>query len=252
MEKDIISALVLAALLGAYFVLGRKRGGPSQQVLGTLASSVSRMRALAQRDPKYLPVPGDGRAPMAGTEYYEAVSKELAAAGCRELGDRVEETPEGTLTAPSRWFVDGPGTACGWFGVVAAPNARVVRQVMYLFSEAKGGDFYVTGRGGGNAGTAAPPTQHLAECRWADGLARQLEVHRAQIPESERATLTHVATMDDALALAGRMRPARREWRGRQPADALLELDLRQILQDRYPTVGAPLATYMKSQGLAG
>lgn len=252
MDKDIISALVLASLLGAYVMLGRRRGGPKPQVLGTLASSVSRMRALGQRDPQYLPLPADGRAPMAGTEYYDAASRELAAAGCRELGDRVEETPEGTLTAPSRWFADQSGTVCGWFGVVAAPNARVVRQVMYLFSEAKSGDFYITGRGGANAGTAAPPTQHLAECRWADGLARQLEVHRSQISQGERATLTHVATIDDALALAARMRQAKRTWRAQQPADALLDQDLRQILQDRYATFGPPLAAYMKSQGLTG
>ncbi len=252
MDKDIISALVLAALLGAYIALGRRRGGPNQQLLGTLASSVSRMRALGQRDPKYLPVPTDGRAPMAGTEYYDAVSKELAAAGCRELGDRMEETPEGTLTAPSRWFADESGAVCGWFGVVAAANGRVVRQVMYLFSEAKGGDFYVTGRGGANAGTAAPPTQHLAECRWADGLARQLEVHRAQVPDGERAALTRVASIDDALALTGRLRRAKRAWRAAQPADALLDQDLRQILQDRYPSYGAALAAYMKRQGMAG
>jgi hypothetical protein len=251
MDKDIVSAIVLAALLGAYFVLGRKRG-PSEQVLGTLASTVSRMRALAQRDPQYLPVPGDGRAPMAGSEYYDAASKEIAAAGCRVLGDRVEEMPEGTVTAPSRWFADESGTVCGWFGVVAAPNARVVRQAMYLFSEAQRGDFYITGRGGANAGTAGPPTQHQAECRWADGLARQLEVHRAQIPADAVTTLTHVATIDDAMALTGRMRQAKRAWRAQQPADALLDQDLRQILQDRYSTFGAALAAYMKSAGLAG
>lgn len=251
MDKDVISAVVLAALLGAYYALGRRRGGPKRQVLATLAASVNRMRALALRDTKYLPVPAAGQSPMAGAEFYDAVSKELAAAGCRELGDRVEATPDGGVTAPTRWFADASGTACGWFGVVAPGTTSAVRQVMFLFSEA-GGEFYVTGRGGANAGTAGPPTQHLAECRWADGLARQLEVHRAQIPAGATEHLTKVATIDDAIALTARMRQAKRAWRAQQPADALLDQDLRQILQDRYATIGAPLLAYMKQMGSNG
>jgi hypothetical protein len=247
-DRDIISAIVFAALLGAYIALGRKRG-PNDRILAALAASVNRVRAMALHDTTYLPVPSDDQAPMAGSEYYDAVSKELAQAACRELGDRVEQTPEGALTAPSRWFVDATGTVCGWFGVVAPGAQRAVRQVMYLFSEA-GGDFYVTGRGGANAGTAGPPTQHEAECRWADGIVRQLEVHRAQMPAAPAPT--HVTTIDDALALTHRMRAAKRAWRAGQLPDALLDLDLRQILQDRYPTVGASLLAYMTREGTNG
>ncbi|MDE3151661.1 MAG: hypothetical protein KGL93_05390, partial [Gemmatimonadota bacterium] len=84
------------------------------------------------------------------------------------------------------------------------------------------------------------------ECRWADGLARQLEVHRAQIPPDKLPTLARISTLDDATALFARSKKAKAAWRAAQPAGALLDLDLQQILQDRYPTFGAPLQKYIQ------
>jgi hypothetical protein len=243
---DVAASVVIILALGGTALLYRRRApGVRRPMLGKLAASVDRMREMADRESKYRPAPADGSAFLDDANYYDMVRAELVRAGCRELGDLVQERLDGTLTMPTRWFVDDAGTACGWFGIVPTSMAR---QVMILFSEGANGEYYVTSRGGANSGTASPPTEHRASCRWADGLAQQLQVHRAQIPAADGASLTKVGTLDEATSLVDRMRKAKAAWRAKQSYDALLEKDLRQILQDRYPSVGPALLSYMKSR----
>jgi hypothetical protein len=204
------------------------------------------MRAVAERPTKYRPVAPETLAAMSGASYYDAATREIQQAGCRALGDLAEEYPDGTVTQPARWFVDGSGTACGWFAIVGLNPAAAARQIVVLDSEAPGGEFYITSRGGTTSATATSPHHHLADCRRADGLAKQLEVHRAQIPAGQAAALTRIATIDDATGLFARSKQAKIDWRARQPAEALLDQDLRQILQDRYPAFGAALLAYMQ------
>lgn len=246
MDMDVTVSVVVLAALGGTALMMRRRGRPSERLLAQLANGVTRMRAAAERETKYHPVAAGAIAQMPGAPYYDAAAGEIQNAGCRMLGDLAEEFPDGTLTQPARWFVDGTGTVCGWYAIVGPAQTPAVRQVMFLMSEAAAGEYYTTSRGGGGSSTASSPKHHLAECHWADGLERQLAAHRAQIPANQAASLTHIGTIDDATAMNARSRKARMAWRARQPADALLDQDLRQILQDRYPAIGAALLAYMK------
>ena len=248
MDADVTVSVVALAALGTAALLLRRRSRPSARLLSQLAKGVARMRAAAERETKYQPVAADAIAKTPGAPYYDAAASEIQKNGCRLLGDLAEVYPDGTLTQPVRWFVDGTGTICGWYGIVGSAETPAVRQVMFLMSEAPGGEYYTTSRGGGGSGTASSPKHHLTECQWADGLERQLAVHRAQIPAAQAASLTHVGTLDDATALSARSRKAKTTWRAQQPADSLLDQDLRQILQDRYPAVGAALLSYMRQR----
>jgi hypothetical protein len=251
MDMDVtFSVLVLAGLGGMVYMMRQR--GLNQRALGRLADSVDRMRALADRETKRQPVPADAVSKMPGSGYYDAATREIQTAGGRVLGDLAEVYPDGTLTQPARWFVDGTGTVAGWYAIVGPAQAPAVRQVMFLMSEAPGGEFFTTSRGGGGTSTATSPRHHRAECQWTDGLARQLEIHRGQVPAALSGALTHVATLDDATGLFARARQAKIDWRAKQPADALLDQDLRQILQDRYPAVGTQLMAYMRRRGAAG
>lgn len=248
MDADVTVSVVALAALGTAALLLRRRSRPSDRLLSQLANGVARMRAAAERETKYQPVAADAIAKTPGAPYYDAAASEIQKNGCRLLGDLAEVSPDGTLTQPARWFVDGTATICGWYGIVGSAETPAVRQVMFLMSEAPGGEYFTTSRGGGGSGTASSPKHHLTECQWADGLERQLAVHRAQIPTAQPASLTHVATLDDATALSARSRKAKMAWRAQQPADSLLDQDLRRILQDRYPAVGAALLSYMRQR----
>ncbi len=250
MDRDVTVSIILLLVLASFVTLMRPRG-PNRRALARLAAGVNRMRAMAALESKYHPVPDAQAADSPLAKYYVDETAEIQNCHCHLLGDLAEERTDGSLTPPTRWFVDDTGTICGWFGVVEGRLGAPVREVVSVFSEGPGGVFYTTNRGGATMGTADPPDHHRAQCAWSDGLARQLEIQRTQVPADARATLTHVATADEATALLGRLRKSKADWRAKQPADALLDLDLRHILQDRYETLGPALLAYMKAHPAA-
>ena len=214
-----------------------------------LAGSGERLRrAVARQMRRRKPGPADA---LAGDllAMYESNSREMRDAGLTILGDQIEENDDGTPVGTSRWFVDGTGTICGWFGALPVKQTPgKYRTVMLFFSESDGGDFLVTSRGAPELGVARPPTTHRQFVAWSDGIARALERHRSLIESvaGSAPTLRRVSSFEDAVALLVRHREHIAAWRAAQPADALLEADVRNVLRERYAEFGPALLEQMR------
>jgi hypothetical protein len=243
---DITIAIIAIIVLAGISLFGRRRGVSPEQ-MARLAESVNNMRAASEQEQKYHPIPRLEGPDVPGGGYYDATSRELGECGCRELGDLKEEKPDGTLTGAARWFVDGTGTIAGWFSVLIQANGSA-KQIMMVFCESANGDYYSVNRGGVDRGTAQPPMIKRALCPWSDGMAKQLEMLRGLVPASQAATLTQVTSLDEATSLLTRLQAAKAKWRAAQPADALLDLDLRAILRERYDELGPKLKAYLLAQ----
>ena len=220
--------------------------------LERLASRVAEMRRLATQATRRRPVgPEDARL-AAPHDLLEAVERELSEQGLLVLGDLVEERPDGSPAGITRWFVDPGRTVCGWFGVARTRESGAINPIMMLFSEADSGEFFVTGRGASSRTLARPPSVHRTFLGWSDGLARVLEQHRAHVAQGASgggAALRRVERIDEAVALLGRMRESTARWRASQPPAALLEEDVRLVLQERSEDLGPHLVRLMRSRG---
>ena len=233
--------LTLAVVVGSLWWL-RHRAFEAQ--VSSLATAIAKLRAMTTQEIRY-------RRPPAGTEvppdlagHFEAASHELAREGFRELGDALEEDAGGTVAGTTRWFADASGTVCGWFSVVAAQPPI---PAMMLFSESAAGEFGVTTRGGSTIALVRPPSMHWLALGWESGLAGTLDRHRGLLDPG--ATLTRVATLEDATGMLARLRAATARWRAAQPPATLLEQDLRQLLGGRYADLGRPLTERMTREG---
>jgi hypothetical protein len=241
---DITLSLLALLVLAGIVLAGRERR-PNREKLAKLAAAVHSVRAAAMQEQRYQQIPRIEGGTAAGSGYFDATTRELTACGCHELGDVVQQRADGSMTGGARWFADTTGTIVGWFSVIATGTGPV-RQVMMIFSEAgNGGDYYVTSRGSPEVASASPPTIHRVRCEWSDGMSRQLEIHRAQIPPARADGLTRSATLNDATGVLTRLHSAKAAWRARQPADTLLDLDLRAILGKRYDELAPALKAYI-------
>jgi hypothetical protein len=114
-----------------------------------------------------------------------------------------------------------------------------VTPLMMLFSEARSGEFFLTGRGTAGVSLAKPPKLAREYLHWNDGLGRTLERHRASTAAAAKAgTLLRMDGIDEALDLLARLRKSGSDWRSLQDADTLLELDVRAVLGKRYDELG--------------
>ncbi len=121
-----------------------------------------------------------------------------------------------------------------------------------VFSESESGDFFLTGRGAVGRVLARPPAVHRAFYPWNERLARVLECHllqTVQAPTGRKSALRQVEGIDEAVALVARLRETTARWRASQPRKALLEEDVRSLLQERFMDLGRPLIELMTARG---
>src|SRR6266508_2895405 len=220
----VIVGLVAILLLTAGAVLRTRIRNRRQ--LESLATAVEAMRRAASQEITYRP-PNPAEA---------------------ALGDVVEEQPGGVVIGTTRWFVDPSRTVTGWFGVVRHRESGAVNPTMMVFSESESGDVFLTGRGAVGRVLARPPAVHRAFYPWNERLARVLECHllqTVQAPTGRKSALRQVEGIDEAVALVARLRETTARWRASQPRKALLEEDVRSLLQERFMDLGRPLIELM-------
>ncbi len=210
-----------------------------------VAGSIESMRRRSLRAVHYVPVDvRDPRGPRAQRVFADATG-ELEGAGCKVLGDLMEQNDDGSLAGVVRWFRNGDGSVCGWFGI--ARHTPVV----LLFSESASGDYFVTGRGSPEQSLARPPNVHRAVVRWGDGMAGALQ-HHLELVGARADELRRVDTVDDAVALLGRLRSNSATWRAAQPEAALLEADLRSMLSRHYDEFAPGIRRALAARTSAG
>jgi hypothetical protein len=248
MTVALLAAAVVIVALVAVGVANRQR---RRAKILSVANGIDKLRRMSTRESRRRrPGPSDA---LAGEQLaiYDANTREMQAAGLTILGDQIEEQDDGSPFGTSRWFVDGTGTISGWFGALPVKGAGArFRTLMLFFSESESGQFLTTSRGAPELGIARPPTLHRQFVAWSEGIPRALERHRSLIESAAGAgaALRKVAALDDAVALLARHRRHIADWRSRQPADALLEADARNVLRDRYDELGAAILDYLRSR----
>ncbi len=238
-----VLAVILLLVLGYAWY----RRTASRRYLETLAGVVRALRRASADEASFRPVTTRDAELLEPHEYFEATVRELEAHGLTVLGDLVEGRPDGTAAGVSRWFVDEDRTVCGWFGVI---RNQTINPVMLLFSESDAGSFFATLRGASTLSVAQPPAIHRAHCEWGEGLARQLEYHRAPLSDASKAgaaALSRVESLEDAVALVSRLRRSVTSWRAGQNPAVLLDQDVRCVLEDRYEELGPKLIKFMRS-----
>ena len=237
--------IVIIALVASGAAKRRKRQSQVQSV----ATGIETLRHMTARE-MLRRTPGPDAA-LAGEQLAidEANTHEIVDAGLNVLGDQIEEQDDGSPMGTSRWFVDGTGTICGWFGAIPVKGSPGrFRTLMLFFSESESGQFLTTSRGAPELGLARPPTLHRRFIAWSEGIVRAIERHRSLIGSAagKDAPLRRIATLEDVVGLLGRHRTHVAAWRGAQPTDALLEADARNILRERYAELGPAVLDYMR------
>jgi type II secretory pathway pseudopilin PulG len=250
MMSYIVVAVVALVLLIA--VAGLRTRSRNRRQLESLATAVEAMRRTATQEITYRP-PTPAEAALGDDRgLFEAAQRELDEQRLTVLGDLVEEQPGGVVIGTTRWFVDASRTVTGWFGVVRHRESGAINPTMMVFSESESGDFFLTGRGAVGRVLARPQAVHRAFYPWNEGLARVLQYHVSQTAQASsggRSALRRVEEIDEAVALLGRLRETGARWRASQPRKALLEEDVRSLLQERFADLGRPLIELMTARG---
>ena len=240
----IAGVFVLAVVL--YFWRGNRAYNAFIQ---SFSDGVNTMRAMAGNSPSYRRlVPGD-RVSEEILQSIEILWREYESIGFYSLGDFFESHAGVQSPSPVRWFVDSSREICGWIGV-ATPTTGGLIPAGCLFSESNDGHFFVT-----TVGTSAPslvrPSHIVREyVSGEDGIKVALMRHRNNIGKqaANGATLSRVATIDDAFALMRGLSNSNAKWRREQDSEQLLEWDLRAVLGARYEEFAEDIKRHMQQQ----
>ncbi len=231
----LIAAGAFVVLIAGYEIRARliNRG-----VVRALVPHVLKMRELAHQIVGYRPPRADEPIAADARPLFDAAQSEFRAAGLLVLGDLMEIHPNGTPFATARWFIDESRTICGWFGVVRSRDRGLLNPVMMLFSESASGEFFMTARGASSTALAKPPTNHRQFCDWGDGLMTIIGRHRAMLVSAAAMPVQQPTNLDAGPAIVRRLRDGTAQWRATQPADELIEQDVRSLLGKRFPVIG--------------
>lgn len=238
--------VVAITLLVIWGVLKLRARGRELRAIQSLAQGLLNLRRLQTEDTEYVPLsPANSLAPEART-VFDAGLADLAAQNMTTLGDFMERRPDGAVHGPVRWFVDPPGTTCGWFAVVVRKKGPM--PLMTLFSESNSGAFFYTGRGVAAPRLAQPPSLTRKIVDWSAGLGAAMEQHQARPSAGTdgKESLRTVTSAEDAIEMLQRLRLNTRTWRLTQDPTALIEADARAVLgkqYDRFGTAVIQLAT---------
>ncbi len=194
-----------------------------------LVPRISTARRLAGEAVRQRPAgPGD-TLPPAEREQIDRVLETLTAAGAQLLGNMVELKSDGVAVGVVHWFAADSGTTCGWVAMVGSGRTR--RPAGYLFSESTDGHFAATRWGAGLVGNlAGPPVIHRLVVGLGMAITEAASRHNALAARMSPQPLIPVRALAAALALRDALRNVHREWRAAQPAQSLLEADVREYL----------------------
>jgi hypothetical protein len=202
--------------------------------LALLAEQIRSLRANALEPTSYRPAPAGA---LGG-----AVAKltiEAGQLGFSMLGDHLEDSALDSTGRAMRWFVDAAGTTFGWvapFDVDGQHHVVVVLMSHELASQT------ITSRQPAASLLSRPPFIDMQTLPLATSLTETLAKHRkrAQLDDPERAFIP-VRTVEQLATELDRMRSKAIAWRKAQPADELLDADLRSLLGSQYSRLAGPL-----------
>jgi hypothetical protein len=220
--------LILAIGLAALFIV-RLRSR-----LALLAAQVKGLRAQALVPLTYAPTTD-----RALDAVLASATKEAEALGFTMLGDHVETSELATAPRAMRWFVDRAGTTFGWIAPFEVHDQHFT--VIVLMSHELDTQT-VTSRQPAASLLARPPFVDVLAVPPPTSFAETLAKHRkrAQLDDQERAFVP-AKTADEVFAEVARMRDKVIAWRRAQPADELLDADLRSLLGAQYDKLVGPL-----------
>lgn len=223
-----LALLVLLAVAIVYALRLRRK-------IVLLAEQIRGLRARALERVTYRPAPADALG-----NALDDITEEGTGLGLTMVGDRVEEAAVAALERPMRWFVDAAGTTFGYFAPFEVEGAKYT--VVVLMSHELDAQT-ISARQPAASTLARPPFVTLQHVAPATSLVQTLAKHRSKagIDEAGRAFIP-VKTFEEVEHELDRMRDKVIAWRKAQPADELLDLDLRSLLGAQY----AKLAGAMK------
>ncbi len=223
-----IALLVLFAVAIVYALRLRRK-------LVLLAEQIRGLRERALERVTYRPAPADALG-----NSLDDITEEGQGLGLTMVGDKVEEAKLASLERPMRWFVDAAGTTFGYFAPFEVEGAKFT--VVVLMSHELDAQT-ISARQPASSTLARPPFVTLQHVAPATSLQQTLAKHRskAALDEAGRAFVP-VKTFEEIEHELDRMRDKVIAWRKAQPADELLDLDLKALLGAQY----AKLADSMK------
>ncbi len=239
---------ILVIILGIIFVL-RVRAR-----LAALAEQIRSLRANALEPVSYRPAP-TGALGGAVTK----LTEEAERLGFTMLGDHLEDSSLDSTGRAMRWFVDGEGTTFGWlapFDVDQPPHrpSAVLRgpaepdlaigqhRIVVVLMSHELASQTITSRQPAASLLSRPPFVDMQTLPLTTSLTETVAKHRkrAQLDDAERGFIP-VRTFDQLATELDRMRSKVIAWRKAQPADELLEADLRSLLGSQYGKLAGPL-----------
>lgn len=224
-----VEVLLLLFIAAGIIVVLRLR-----QKLALLAEQIRSLRAHALEHVTYRPV---GNVELADAVHDTTTEAEKL--GFIMLGDYVEQSDQNPTERAMRWFVDAPGTTFGW--MVPFEVAGVRHIIIVLMSHELDAQT-ITARQPPASLLGRPPFVTMQQLPVATSFAETVRRHRSKagLDDSARAFVP-VKTFDQLVYELDRMRSKVITWRQAQPADELLETDLKSLLGAQYGKLAGPL-----------
>ena len=220
--------VILIAVLALVFVV-RVRAR-----LAVLAEQIRQLRTNAHEPINYSPAPAGVLDKTLG-----ALTAEVEKLGFRVLGDYVENSTIDKGTRVMRWIVDGANTTFGWLAPFEVDGQRHLLAVLMSHELDQQ---TITARQPASSMLSRPPFVDVLAVPVTTSMTETYARHRkrAQLDDPERAFIPVRAFAEVEHELA-RMRDKVSAWRRAQPADDLLEADLKALLGAQYTKLAGPL-----------
>jgi hypothetical protein len=219
--------ILLAALTIVFVLRVRAR-------LAVLAEQIRQLRHNASEPINY------SRAPVGELDKtLGPLTNEVEKLGFRVLGDYVENSTLDKGTRRMRWIVDGASTTFGWLAPFEVDRQRHL--VAVLMSHELDQQT-ITARQPASSMLSRPPFVDIVTVAVATSMTETYARHRkrARLDDPERAFVP-VKTFEEVEHELARMRDKVTAWRRSQPADELLEADLKSLLGSQYAKLAGPL-----------
>jgi hypothetical protein len=202
--------------------------------LALLAEQVRQLRANALEPISYRPAPKDALG-----DTVTKVTEEAERLGFHVLGDYLEDSALDATGRPMRWIVDAEGTVFGWLAPFEVSGQQHIVAVLMSHELDRQ---TLTSRQPPASLLSRPPFVDMQSVPTHVSLTELVSRHRkrAELDNNDRAFVP-VKTFDQLTAELDRMRSKTAAWRKAQPADELLEADLRSLLGAQYAKLAGPL-----------